>query len=71
MPYEQRKPRSFGADHRLVCPKCHEQMNLTRRTPDSDYGQRYERQTFTCVACDYSSERSVDADGMSPEFILY
>ncbi len=71
MQYQLHKPRSFGADDRLVCPMCHKRMALTRRSPDSDYGQRYERQTFTCLACDYSSERSVDADGISPELVRY
>ena len=71
MQNQERKPRSFGAADRLVCPKCREQRTLTRRSPDSDYGQRYERQTFLCSACDYGIDRSVDADGISPELVRY
>jgi hypothetical protein len=71
MPYQQRKPRSFGADERIVCLKCDKHMLLTRRSPDAQYGARYERQTFTCLACEHRIERSVDADGNSPALVRY
>jgi DNA-directed RNA polymerase subunit RPC12/RpoP len=62
MPYQQRKPRSFGADDRLACPNCSKAMFLSRRGPDVDY----ERQIFTCLACDHRIERIADADGNPP-----
>jgi hypothetical protein len=71
MPYQLRKPRSFGADERPSCPNCGNGMSLTRRSPDGHYGLRYERQIFTCAACDYQIERSVDADGNAPELLRY
>ena len=59
MPYQQRKPRSFGAGDRLACPNCSKPMFLSRRSPDAEY----ERQTFTCPTCDHRIERTVDVDG--------
>ena len=59
MPYQQRKPRSFGAGDRLACPNCSKSMFLSRRSPDAEY----ERQTFTCPSCDHRIERTVDVDG--------
>ena len=46
-------------------------MGLRSRSPDAAYGFRYERQTFRCAACDFRIERSVDADGKSPELLRY
>jgi hypothetical protein len=37
MPYQQRKPRSFGADNTLACPNCSMPVSLTRRGPDCEY----------------------------------
>ena len=28
MPYQRRKPRSFGADDKLACPNCSKPMSL-------------------------------------------
>ena len=62
--YPRRKPRSFGVADRPACPNCGDHMSL--RSPDAD-DLNYERQTFTCQACDRSIERIVDADGNPPE----
>jgi hypothetical protein len=35
VPYQQRKPRSFGADDKLACPNCSKPTSLTRRGPDA------------------------------------
>jgi hypothetical protein len=63
MPIQKRMPRIFGADDRIVCQTCGEVMTVTRRSPDADYGSRYERQTLTCRTCRWQVERTVDADG--------
>jgi hypothetical protein len=42
-------------------------MSLSRRTPHSEHGQSYERQTFTCRACGHDIERSADKRGMLHE----
>ena len=62
MPYQQRKPRAYGADDRLVCPNCSKPMLLSRRSPEAEN----ERQIFTCQSCDHHIERIVDADGNIP-----
>ena len=67
MPYQQRKPRRFGADDRPACPNCRKPTFLTRRGPDADYDIQHERQTFTCLACGHQIERIVDADGNPPK----
>jgi hypothetical protein len=59
------KPRSYGADDILVCPNCFKPIRLTRRGPDGDFDFRYERQIFTCWACDRQIERRVDVDGVT------
>jgi DNA-directed RNA polymerase subunit RPC12/RpoP len=69
MQNQQRKLRRFGADDGLSCPNCSKLTFLTRRSPDSDYNVRYlryERQIFTCSACDHQIERIVDIDGKLP-----
>jgi hypothetical protein len=66
MPYQQRKPRSFGADT-PACPNCSMPTSLTGRGPDTDYDFRYERQIFTHWACGHRIERIVDADGNPSE----
>ena len=63
----QRKLGNFGADDRLACPNCGKSMAVTRRSPDADFGLRYERQIFTCRACRHQIERTVDADGKSSQ----
>ena len=60
---QQQPARSFGADDQTRCPKCGMTMTLTRRTPDSEHGDAYERQTFTCLDCGHNFERSVDTHG--------
>ena len=60
--FPRRKPRDFGVADRLPCPNCGDHMSLTRRGPHADHLD-YERQTFTCRACDHQIERIVDADG--------
>lgn len=68
MSAERPKPtRSFGAGDQPVCPRCGKTMSLSRRTPHSEHGQSYERQTFTCRACGYDIERSADKRGMPHE----
>jgi hypothetical protein len=67
MPYQRRKPRSFGADDRLACPNCSKPTALTRRGPDADYDLDYERQIFTCHACGHQIERVVNVDGNPPD----
>jgi hypothetical protein len=59
----KREPRSYGTDDRPACPNCSQPTSLTRRGPDGDYDLNYERQQFTCRACDHRIERVVDADG--------
>jgi hypothetical protein len=71
MAHQQRKPQNFGADYRPTCPKCNKAMLPTRRAPDADYGTRYERQTFSCPACEHRIERSVDVDGNPPKLERY
>ena len=51
--------------------KCNKLMLLTWRAPDTDYGSRYQRQTFSCPACKHRIERSVDVDGNPPELERY
>ena len=63
MLFQRRKLRSFGADDKPVCPKCNNPTSLTRRSPDADYGLRYEHQTFACHACGQLTERIVDEHG--------
>jgi len=59
---------SFGATiDRPACPYCGERVYLTRRTPHPDYDLCYERQIFTCSACDQTIERLVDANGNTVE----
>ena len=60
------KWRTFGVDDKLPCPTCGKPMSLTRRAPDDGHDLQYERQTFTCFACDHETERVVDAEGNSP-----
>jgi transcription elongation factor Elf1 len=67
MPYQQLKPRSFGADDKLACPNCSKPTSLTRRGPEADYHLDYERQIFTCRACGQQIERVVNVDGNPPE----
>jgi uncharacterized protein YbaR (Trm112 family) len=68
--YPRRKPRNFGVDDRLACPNCRHHMSLTRRSPD-DADLEYERQTFTCHACDHLIERIVDAAGNPPALLAH
>ena len=68
MPYQQGKPRSFGADDKLACPNCSKPTSLTRRSPDTDYDLDCERQIFTCRACGHQIERVVNVDGNPPEY---
>jgi hypothetical protein len=42
-------------------------MSLTRRTPHSEFGDAYERQTFTCRECKHETERSTDTHGKPHE----
>jgi transposase-like protein len=55
--------RSFGSADELRCPQCGGTMSLTRRTPHSEHGDSYERQTFTCRECRHEIERSTDTHG--------
>jgi predicted RNA-binding Zn-ribbon protein involved in translation (DUF1610 family) len=65
MSAEWHKPtRSFGAGDHKTCPKCGKVMSLSRRTPHSEHGDAYERQTFTCRECGHDIERSADKRGM-------
>ena len=60
--YDQPK-RSYGADDLPKCPACGGAMSLIRRTPDSEHGAGWERQTFVCRECRHEIERSVDSTG--------
>ena len=62
MPLAQQSS-DFGAGNRLTCAECGGAMILTRRGPHPDYGVEYEAQTFTCSACLYELERSVNSVG--------
>ena len=53
----------FGAGERPTCPDCGGRMSLIRRTPHSDHGPSYERQTFVCIECRHEAERSADVRG--------
>jgi transcription elongation factor Elf1 len=55
---------SFGARDVFKCPQCGDEMRVTRRSPHSDLGGGYERQTFTCRNCRHDVERSVDSMGI-------
>ena len=57
------RQRDFGVKDHPACPKCGKAMVLVRRTPHPEYGSAFERQTFTCFACDREIERSADAYG--------
>jgi hypothetical protein len=71
MPVERHKPtRSFGAGDQPICPRCGKTMSLSRRTPHSEHGQSYERQTFTCRECSHDIERSVNKRGMRHEWAV-
>ena len=54
--------RSFGADDRPICVRCGKATDLSRRGPHSEH-PGYERQTFSCIHCDYESERSANKTG--------
>jgi len=71
MPHQLLELRCSGADDKPTCPNCGNAMRLRNSSPDPAYGLRYERQTFTCAACDFRIERSVDADGKPPELLRY
>jgi len=57
----------YGALDALDCPHCKATgcMFVSRRAPDPEQRQ-YERQTFTCAACNKTLERIVDKDGKRP-----
>jgi transposase-like protein len=55
--------RSFGVDDQPGCPKCGKPMMIIRRTPHSDHGPAYERQSFICIDCRTEIERSADLHG--------
>jgi hypothetical protein len=38
-------------------------MSVSRRTPHSQHGDLFERQTFTCRGCGHEIERSADLRG--------
>ena len=40
------KGKEFGSSDRVACPVCGASMYLIRRTPHSDFGLSFERQTF-------------------------
>jgi hypothetical protein len=63
----QKTTRSFGAGDRPRCPQCGKTMSLSRRTPHSELGASYERQTFTCYDCVHDIERSADMQGKPHE----
>jgi hypothetical protein len=62
-----RTARSFGADDRPVCPQCGKIMWLTRRGPNGEFDLTHERQTFSCIKCEYEVQRIVDAEGKPSE----
>lgn len=60
-------PRHFGLDDKLRCPNCGALTFLSRRSPIGLHAREYERQRFTCPACELELERVVDADGFGVE----
>jgi hypothetical protein len=58
----QNQPQ-YGAGDRPTCPDCGGPMSLIRRTPHSEHGDSYERQTFVCLECRHEAERSADVRG--------
>jgi transposase-like protein len=58
-----KKGINYGSNDRPTCPICGATMYLVRRTPHSDFGENYERQTFSCVDCNKEVERSADKEG--------
>jgi C4-type Zn-finger protein len=55
--------RSFAADDHPSCPQCGKEMYLSRRSPHPRHGSGFELQTFSCNACNYEEERSVEQGG--------
>ena len=53
----------YGAADLPACGDCGGQMSLTRRSPHSEHGALYERQTFVCRDCRHEVERSADVSG--------
>jgi hypothetical protein len=68
MPVGHMPRRSFGAGDHTTCPKCGKVMSLSRRTPHSEHGDTYERQTFTCRECGHEVERGADTHGKPHEW---
>jgi hypothetical protein len=58
-----KKPGNFGADDVLACKLCEGMMVLTRRSPHSALGPKFEEQRFTCAACEREVFRAVDEQG--------
>ena len=55
--------RHFGAHDKPPCANCGNPTFLARRSPVSDRALHLERQTFTCLECNFDFERVVGADG--------
>jgi len=55
----------YGVDDHLDCPMCGKPFHLTRRTAHPFHGEDYELQSFSCIACGYRMNRSVDDAGRS------
>jgi DNA-directed RNA polymerase subunit RPC12/RpoP len=72
MPAQDLSPStpSFGTDDAIVCPECGGEMFVTRRAPDVDHGAAYERQVLTCFECGHELERSIDAEGNPPCYLV-
>lgn len=66
---QPRNPRGFGVDDKLRCRNCGELTSLTRPAPAAEDALEYERQTFTCPACEQEFERVVDARGKAVRFL--
>lgn len=58
-----KKTGNFGAGDLLACKLCDGQMTLSRRSPHSTLGTKYEEQVFTCTKCGREATRSVDEHG--------
>jgi C4-type Zn-finger protein len=57
----------YGVDDHLDCAMCGKPFHLTRRIQHPCHGEDYELQTFSCTACGYQMNRSVDEAGKSLE----
>jgi transcription elongation factor Elf1 len=55
--------KSYGADDRVICPKCGQNaVTVTRRMPHPTVIEG-EQQTLSCFVCGEESARTVNVEG--------